>query len=377
MTSIYKKNRDKKLLKNGSDGIILYYQLLLVFTITTTIFFGGDIFFQIFWVFNIHPDLNGFINIEKNGFVKYLVLHYRLHIIFLIIYGSMLDLFFDYTKSVFRKKIYRDSLNVYYVITIIFYLTMTYIDSILLKEPQIEFGIDSIKIYNSEVKQFAYIYICSSVFSIIFSLYTINILKNKLMNSDKNKRISNAADRYYNNDPIIHLRVHGCQNKIQLYDDNGKDLMVTNAIEIIQFLSLNNSVYKENTKTGKTSILVLHSCQTSMGNENIAKDISANANLLVVTLSDFIKVLTTDPNTPKEYSFEYGVANKAPTINKGNKLNEDNIEKGVWNIYYKGIKVDSFDGATKPIFKNPEEIIHKYEQKYQRKSSDKSLGDFQ
>ena len=188
-----------------------------------------------------------------------------------------------------------------------------------------------------------------------------------LSNSDKDKKISNAADRYYNNAPVIHLWAHGNKKSIDYYDDNGNRKEINSASEMSNFLIANSSVYRDNNiVNGKTSILVLHSCETGMGDENIAKDISANLNLLVVAPSDLVKVLTTDPNTPNEYSFEYGVASKAPTIYDGNKLNEENIGKGVWNIYYKGIKVDSFDGATKPVFKNPEEIIRKYEQKYQQ-----------
>jgi hypothetical protein len=38
---------------------------------------------------------------------------------------------------------------------------------------------------------------------------------------------------------------------------------------------------------------------------------------------------------------------------------------GAWKIYYKGVQVDSFDGHTKPIFKDPQKTIEKYEKRYQ------------
>ena len=35
--------------------------------------------------------------------------------------------------------------------------------------------------------------------------------------------------------------------------------------------------------------------------------------------------------------------------------------------FYKGEKMDSFEGTTKPIFTNPDEIINKYKTQYELK----------
>ena len=85
---------------------------------------------------------------------------------------------------------------------------------------------------------------------------------------------------------------------------------------------------------------------------------SNDLNLLVVAPSEKVRTYTEHTNTSKQFSYEIGV----------NRTNKDGGtgKRGVWNIYYKGVKVDSFDGHTKPIFRNPQKTIEKYEQIYQK-----------
>ena len=51
--------------------------------------------------------------------------------------------------------------------------------------------------------------------------------------------------------------------------------------------------------------------------------------------------------------------------------NEEKVKNnGVWNIYYKGELMASFDGKQEPLFDNPEKTIEKYEKMYQKKHND-------
>lgn len=48
--------------------------------------------------------------------------------------------------------------------------------------------------------------------------------------------------------------------------------------------------------------------------------------------------------------------------------------KGTWNIFYKGDLMDSFNGETKPIFRNPQKVIEKYEKIWQERHNSKYEG---
>lgn len=84
---------------------------------------------------------------------------------------------------------------------------------------------------------------------------------------------------------------------------------------------------------------------------------------LVIAPTETIITLTynEDEDNPNEFSYEHGVNRKI----EGKEGIDAIGKRGGWNIYYKGVLVDSFDGHTKPIFINPEETIKKYEKKYQ------------
>ena len=178
----------------------------------------------------------------------------------------------------------------------------------------------------------------------------------------RNTRIKNAAERYYRNDPVIHLWAHGNKSSIE-YDNNGKLDYISSASQMESFLREHSTVFNQNEREGKTSILVLHSCNTGEGEDNIAKKISAEANLLVVAPSELLKIQTTNPGLPYEQSYDDGTY--VGTVKFVDNKIERNIEKkGYWKIYYKGVLVDSFSGTKKPVFRNPDEVIAKYEKKY-------------
>lgn len=60
------------------------------------------------------------------------------------------------------------------------FLIMIYIDYILLKDPQIEFGSDLIRINHNEIRQFEIISIVSNIFFVVWFLFSIKILRNKI-----------------------------------------------------------------------------------------------------------------------------------------------------------------------------------------------------
>ena len=164
---------------------------------------------------------------------------------------------------------------------------------------------------------------------------------------------------YTRNIGVIHLWGHGSPHSIQLYDPIAKKDIICGrggdlGIEYIHYLLLERSeIYHRNNPTdendivdqseSKCSILVLHSCET--GKETgIGQEISKHLNLLVVAPSDIVSC---------------------------SKKGEEKVKNnGVWNIYYKGELMASFDGKQEPLFDNPEKTIEKYEKMYQKKHND-------
>ena len=129
------------------------------------------------------------------------------------------------------------------------------------------------------------------------------------------------------------------------------------------FLKENSTIYQNNAKSGETSILVLHSCETGKGEDNIAQKISKDLNLLVVAPSEKVVVNAVNPMDTDTPYYEHGV-NKVSRDANGHP--SEIGARGSWNVFYKGTKVDSFDGHTKPIFKDAKKTIEKYEKIYQK-----------
>ena len=92
-----------------------------------------------------------------------------------------LDMFFDYVKFL-HKKTYSNSLKVCYIILFLFYLIIIYIDCILLKDPQIEFRSNPIRINYNAIQQFGIVYIVFNILFIVCFLFSIKILRNKIKN---------------------------------------------------------------------------------------------------------------------------------------------------------------------------------------------------
>ncbi len=162
--------------------------------------------------------------------------------------------------------------------------------------------------------------------------------------SESNNRISNAANNYLENDGVIHIWAHGVSNEndknigLQYYSSSDGSVTLNNSSQFKQFIQ-QSETYQKNEDNNKTSIIVLHSCKTGQ-KDGFAENISKDINAIVVAPSDNVNVETTFPSGK---SVEKGVENG-----------------GSWNIYYKGKSVNSFDGNTKPIFRNPDNIINKY-----------------
>ena len=177
---------------------------------------------------------------------------------------------------------------------------------------------------------------------------------------NKNKEQTNAdkiaisvAKNYPENNGVIHFWGHG------LVDERtSKNVGVETAKENIfstqkfgKFLQENSKVYSDNNNTGETSILVLHSCKTGE-DDGFGQKLSADLNLLVVA-------------PDKNVLAESNALVKSETV----------LDGGGWAIYYKGEKMDSFSGKSKPLFDKPQEIIKKYEQKYNERHATQEVSD--
>ncbi len=178
-------------------------------------------------------------------------------------------------------------------------------------------------------------------------------------NTTSDNRIACAAENSSNNDPVIHLWAHGNQNGLQTYNQNCIHNNISSAGDMQNFLNEESSLYQNNSENN-TLILVMHSCLTGRGDNNIAKEISSGLNLLVVAPTESIQIQTENIGLATEYSYEIGTMKVSERTGKPEKM-------GTWNVYYKGVLVDSLNQATSPTFNDPKSTIEKYEKIYQQK----------
>ncbi|MBO7227697.1 MAG: hypothetical protein J6V33_08950, partial [Bacteroidales bacterium] len=121
---------------------------------------------------------------EDSGIVKYLRLHYRMVVVCLLVHFLGLDEFLNYVMSFFRKKIHCNSLKIWYIILVLFYLFMMYADSILLKDIQFGFNDNPLQIDCRELKQYEFLYIVFDVSVVFYFVFSIRFLRHKIKNRD-------------------------------------------------------------------------------------------------------------------------------------------------------------------------------------------------
>jgi RHS repeat-associated protein len=181
-------------------------------------------------------------------------------------------------------------------------------------------------------------------------------------NTTSDNRIACAAENSPNNEPVIHLWAHGNKNGVQTYNQNCVLNNITSPSDMHEFLNEESALYQNNTENN-TLILVMHSCLTGQGDDNIAKEISSGLNLLVVAPTESIQIQTENEGMANENSHEIGTMKISKKTGKPDKM-------GVWNVYYKGVLVDALSQSTSPTFNDPKSTIEKYEKIYQQKNQD-------
>ncbi len=180
--------------------------------------------------------------------------------------------------------------------------------------------------------------------------------------TDENaQNLNEHVNNFPENAPVIHLWAHGTPdgNSIVCYDENDNQILIVCAGDMANFLAKRSEVWQQNHQEGmepEFTIIVLHSCHTGEGEAPIAQKISTLNNVFVVAPN------TTVVGTKENGKVvEYGAASSR--IETRDKKDTKVVDKvGAWNMYFKGRKVDSFNGNTKPIFTNPEAIQEKYGQ---------------
>jgi len=178
-------------------------------------------------------------------------------------------------------------------------------------------------------------------------------------NSDKDKRIACAAENSPEDPPVIHLWAHGNPNMVQTYDQNNKSNIISSWDGMHEFLSKESSLYREK-NDGEKLILVMHCCETGQGDDNIAKKISSGLDLLVIAPTETI-ITQAGGNAPN-----YIDCDDLGTMDFDKDTNKV-IERGVWNVYYKGVMVGTLNSSQSPFFPDPQSTIEHYEKIYQQK----------
>ena len=178
-----------------------------------------------------------------------------------------------------------------------------------------------------------------------------------LTNSTRDNKIACAADNFEDDENVIHLWAHGNPNMVQTVNPDCTKNDITTSEGMNIFLCEESSLYQNRT-ADETLILVMHSRSTGKGEDNIAKKNSSGLGLLVIAPTLNIQVETHNEGTPSQVSYDMG----APVLSNGKT-----IGLGSWNVYYKGVLVDTLNQNLAPKINNPQEIIEKYEIIYQQK----------
>ena len=177
--------------------------------------------------------------------------------------------------------------------------------------------------------------------------------------TDEDKRIACAAENYQDNSPVIHLWAHGSPNTVTTYDQNDNSNTISSWKDMHEFLNKESHLYSKESRD-PILILVMHCCETGQGDDNIAKKISSGLDLLVVAPTETI--ITQSGGTAPNYveCDDLGTM----VVNKETKRRE---KLGVWNVYYKGVLVETLNSHVTPFFPDPQSTIEQYEKVYQQK----------
>ena len=161
-----------------------------------------------------------------------------------------------------------------------------------------------------------------------------------LKNYSKNRNLFDQAQKYNDNEGIIHLFAHGSPQSVDMAEQGEKD-----ARSLYTFLLNNSDVFQKKFEKGETSLLIMHSCKTGKGEKSIAQQLSGYAgdDLLII----------------------------APSKNVSLKNGEQVEKKGTWNVFYKGEKIGRYSGRIdfeKQLKgKNPQGIINYWKHIYHEK----------
>ena len=141
---------------------------------------------------------------------------------------------------------------------------------------------------------------------------------------------------------VIHLFAHGNSQGVDLAEKGYKNT----ALKLETFLLNNSKTYNKNVEDNKTSLLIMHSCETGKGENSIAQQLSelAGSTLLVIAPSELLS-----PN------------------GNGEKVHK----KGSWNIYYKGKLIGKYVGnidfQKQLEGKDIQKVIRYWTKKYEAK----------
>ncbi len=139
--------------------------------------------------------------------------------------------------------------------------------------------------------------------------------QNAMSTWKSNCSLKSSANRYKDSDGVIHLFAHGSSQKVDLAEKGTKD-----ALGLDVFLTNTSKTYKENIIKGETSLLIMHACSTGKGENSIAQQLSKN------TKGDLLIFAPSDDDL----------------LGKNEKVDNS----GVWNVFYKGELLGTYNGNT-------------------------------
>ena len=163
---------------------------------------------------------------------------------------------------------------------------------------------------------------------------------------ESNVNLKNSANRYKDHIGVIHLFAHGNPKSVNIAGIGSKEAEGLNL-----FLANASETYKKNLEDGKTTLVLLHACQTGKGKRSVGQKLSSVGDMLVIAPSE--------------------------NVSLGNDEHVEN--NGVWNVFYKGELLGKYSGnidfQKQLEGKDAQGIIRHWEKIYAEKHKNEHTDD--
>ena len=171
--------------------------------------------------------------------------------------------------------------------------------------------------------------------------------------NESNQRILDCMRNIGNSSCVLAVSMHGSPKAVDMATSDGKATTTQSAKDFadrIERMQDGSDLYVSNCDEGKSTIIVMYSCETGKGENCFGQQLSSELESSIVI-------------APEGLVWSNINANGETTVdNATNKGTLKNPKKGVrqnWNVFYHGKKVTSFKGSAPQAWINKQGGVNK------------------